>query len=458
LQPTESLADKSIQLEMNPWFFSFDNLAKKAGGPGVQVAQGVAPSNQAGALQRVMDMALFLHDTQNKYYAKFVKAIRDTGYKGPIEGSPWQAPAGLPNYYNLRSDYLAGFIDRHNYGAGDFDGTNLSPGLGLFSIGLQQVLDRPFTLSEWTNVHPNHYLAEAPALVAVYGMGLQGWDGSYQFTSEVGPGYSAFVGRPAFQVWRTDVPANAGQYPALSRMIYRGDVKESDPISIRKVSLEELEQGNLSFSDKVVQNGDVKSFSGVTTPETMLAGRCVVQFTDKPEPSVLPDLTKYQKGAITTSTTGQLAWDATNPDHCSFTVDTPGTKAIVGFAKDKTAKLGDVTLTSHNPYVSLFLTSLEKAADLTTTKSALVSIISRNTTTGLKIFTIDNHILDQGNAAGPIVLEPVQADIAFSGRTVSAVNVLDVDGKRTEATVPVDNGVIHLDTGRDKTMYYEIVF
>ena len=440
LKAGETLEAKNIRIVSNPWEFGSDNL----------------PGKNGGDRQRLLDNAHFFHDTQNKFYAKFVKAIRDAGYKGPIEGSPWQAPSGIPHYYNLRSDYLAGFIDRHNYGNNKFDGTELRPGLGFFSTGLQQVIDRPFGLSEWINCFPSHYQAEAPSMVAVYGFGLQGWDASFEFTSIAKGGFHEGVGGLPWSVWHVDTPANMGQFPALARMIYRGDVKEADVISARKVSLEELEKGQLSFSDKVTQNGDVKTFAGAVPPEAMLAGRCVVQFTDKPEPSIFPDLTKYKKGAIITSSTDQLTWDASNPDRCSFTVNTPGTKAVVGFADGKVATLGNVTLTSHTPYISLFLTAMTKSETLDNAKSALISIISRNTTPGLKIWTIGNKILNEGK--GAFVLEPVLADIKINGRSIEVVNVLDADGKRTNTTVPVKDGLIQLDSGRDKTMYYEVVF
>ena len=456
LKPTETLEAKNVKLNINPWFLSEDNLSKRST-IGIQTEPNVFPKDQDGATRRLMDTALFLHDTQNKFYSKFVKAIRNAGYKGPLEGSPWQATSGVPHYYNLRSDYLVGFIDRHNYSSNKFDGTELRPGLGFFSTGLQQVIDRPFGLSEWTGCFPGHYQAESPDLVAIYGFGLQGWSSSFQFTSSAKPAFSLGVGTHPYGAWQCDTPANMGQYPTLARLIYRGDVKEADVISTRKISVEELEKGQLSFSDKVVQNGDVKSFTGSVPPEAMLAGRCVVQFTDKPEPSTFPDLAKYQKGPFTISSTEQLIWDATTPDHCSFTVNTAGTKAIVGFADGKVATLGDVTLTSHGPYISLILTALEKTETLANAKSALISIISRNTTKGLKLSTIDNVILDP-NKDGGVVLEPVKADVAIKGRTIRSVNILDVDGKRTSSTVPVANGTVHLDTGRDKTMYYEIVF
>lgn len=453
----ETLEAKNVFLRINPWFMGSDNLSKKAA-KGVQTREGVVPSNQDGAVRRLMDAAAFLHETQNKFYTKFAKAIRGTGYKGPICGSPWQAVSGVPHYYNLKSDYLAGFIDRHNYGATQLNATLLSPGLGMFSTGLQQVLDRPFALSEWTNVFPSHYLAEGPAMMAVYGMGLQGWDASYEFMSEPSAIYAPTVGNPPWNGFKVDLPVQMGQFPALARMIYRGDIKEGDVISSRKVSKMDLEKGELPFSDKVQQSGDVKTFTGAVPPEAMLAGRCVVEFTDKSEPPVIPDLAKYRKGAITTSNTGQLAWDATTPEQCSFTVNTAGTKALVGFAENKKAELGNVTLTSHAPYISLFVTALQKGETLENAKSALVTIVSRNTTRGLKFSTIDQRVLSVGDPKGPVLMEPVKADVAIKGRNIVQVNVLNADGVRTEQRVPVTEGAFQLDTGRDKTMYYEIVF
>src|SRR6185312_16565964 len=125
LKPTETLASSNIDVQLNPWFYSEDHLPKTSG----------------GEHQRLLDMAAFLHHCQDEYYGRFVKAIRAAGYKGPINGSPWQAPSGLPNYYNLKSDYEAGYIDRHNYFGGHVSDTMLSsPGSGYLSSGLQQVI------------------------------------------------------------------------------------------------------------------------------------------------------------------------------------------------------------------------------------------------------------------------------------------------------------------------------
>src|SRR5262249_56072364 len=97
-------------------------------------------------------------------------------------------------------------------------------------------------------------------------------------------------------VWEADVPTSLGQYPALARMIYRGDVQEGEVISVRRVSKDDLAEGRFSFSEKVEQHGDVKSFDGSVASEALAAGRVVVEFTDKSQPSLLPDLTRCRRG------------------------------------------------------------------------------------------------------------------------------------------------------------------
>jgi len=435
----ESLAARNIVPQTNPWFFGDDHL----------------PGQKGGARQRLLDAAQHFHELQNRFYGRFAKAIRDAGYKGPLCGSPWQAPSMAPHYYNLRSDYLVGYIDRHNYsGGGLFDSMLAKPGSGYFSTGLQQVVDRPFGFSEWITVYPSLYSAEGPAMMAAYGMGLQGWDASYEFQSQSAPRlFSDRVGWPPWGVWEADVPAQLGQYPALARMVLRGDVKESEVISSRRVSLEELAAGAFSFSDKVVQQGDVKSFGGSVPAEALAAGRVVVEFTDKPQPSTFPDMAKYRKGTAIISATKQLVWDTAGQGY--FTVNTAGTKAVVGFAEGKTLALSDVTIAVASPYASIFLTALEKGATLATARGALLCAVARNSNSGFKYFVIDSKTIDNGK--GPILLEPVKATLTLSGRKVTVVHVLDHDGRRTDRTLPVENGRFTIDGAKDKALYYEVV-
>jgi hypothetical protein len=443
LRSGETLAGASIVPQLNPWFFGEDHL----------------PGQKGGARRRLLDTAAFLHEVQDRFYGRFVKAIRDAGNRGPINGSPWQAPSMLPHYYNLYSDYKAGYIDRHNYfggqGAEMFASMLTRPGSGYFGSGLQQVIDRPFGLSEWINVYPNVYGAEGPAILAAYGMGLQGWDASYEFQSQAARRtFDDIAGQFPWGVWEADVPTSLGQYPALARMIHRGDVKEGDVISVRRVSPADLAEGRFNFSDKVEQHGDVKSFSGSVPPEALAAGRVVVEFTEKSQPSQLPDMSRYAQGGVIRSVTGQLAWDTS--DRGFFTVNTAGTKAVVGFAEGKEQTLGDVKIKLDCPFASLFLTALDRGTDLANGKHALITALARQGNTGFRYFAPDNKVLKNGGP--PILLEPVKATVSVGGRTIAAVNVLDHDGRPTGRTLPVTDGRFVLDGARDKAIYYEVVF
>lgn len=440
LKAGESLGARNLVPETNPWFFGEDNLPKQKGGD----------------RQRLLDAAQHLHELQNQFYSRFVKAIRAAGYQGPLNGSPWQAPSMVPHYYNLRSDYLVGYIDRHNYFGGKLSDSMLAkPGSGYFSSGLQQVVDRPFGLSEWIHVYPSLYSAEGPAILAAYGFGLQGWDASYEFQSQSSRRlFSERVGWPPWGVWEADVPTQLGQYPALARMILRGDVKEGEVISVRRVGLADLAEGKFDFSDKVSQQGDIKTFGGTVPPEALAAGRVVVEFAEAARPSTFPDLTKYRQGSVIVSSTKELAWETAGQGF--FTVNTPGTKAVVGFAAGKELALDNMHIQVQSPYASLFMTALDRQATLANTKSALLCAVARNCNSGFKYFVVDQKTIENGR--GPILLEPVRATVVLSGRPIAQVNILDHDGRRTDRTLPVQAGRFTLDGAKDKALYYEVVF
>jgi hypothetical protein len=291
--------------------------------------------------------------------------------------------------------------------------------------------------------------------MAAYGLGLQGWDASFEFGSA--PRRQTFNDRAGWQpwgVWEADVPTSLGQFPTLARMIYRGDVQEGEVISTRRVSADNLAKGEFNFSDKIQQAGDIKSFDGSVSPESLSMGRCVVEFTDKTQPSTFPDLTRFRDGTAIVSATKQLRWDTS--DRGFFTIDTPGTKGVVGFAQGKPQQLGDVMIELTSPYASVLLTALDKSSHLGTTKRALLSVVARNCNTGFKYFAINQRILENGH--GPILLEPVKATVAISDRPIAAVHVLNHSGQRTGQRLDVQAGRFEIDGTRDRALYYEVEF
>jgi len=415
------------------------------------------------------DMATFLFEQQNKFYKKFTKAIRSTGYKGLITSSNWQAGSGASHYYNLYTDYETGMIDRHNYFGGGTGHTlepgkfnNASmlnyPGSGLLGSGMQQISDRPFSLSEWLSIIPNEWTAEATPIIAAYGMGLQGWDASFSFDSQT-PYFTSTIEVPNKywpSVYNIMSPTNLLLYPAIARMIYRNDVKEGEIISKRYVSLSELKKGNLGFKEIVNQQGDMKSFDGTIRDEALAIGKVVIEFTDKIKEAKILKLSNYwdEENKIIKSISNELEWHYSGQGY--FTINTEGTKAVIGFAKGKNIQLDYMSVKINNPFAVVIFTSLDKDKSIQESKHILVTTMARAKNTGMKYNNDKTELLEVGHT--PILLEPVVVEISFIKFNVSKAIVLNHNGDRTKikiTTATKENSIL-LDGKKYKTMYYEI--
>jgi hypothetical protein len=450
-QKDESLAARNIYPIAHYWWYGHQGLEDQTRNKGVR--------------QRLLDSAEFLHETQNRFYRRFVDAIRKAGYRGPLVGSPWQAGDNISHYYNLRSDALVGVVDRHNYfGGGDspmkpgpFDNSSMlgQPGSGLLSTGMQQVAGHPFQLSEWIGIVPNEWLAEGTPIIAAYGLGLQGWDASYHFANDLDRFSDTLAIRDNWGIWNVDSPTQLGLYPAVARMVLRKDVAEGKLVHTRNVSLDDLRKGQLGFREDVEQRGDVKSIKGDVPLEALAVGRVEVAFNEKSKPTPPADLSRFVSGNTTRSTTGQLSWTRDGAGKGFFTIDTAGTKALVGFAPSRSFDLGGVQIRTDNPFATIFVTSLQKDRSLRDARSALITVMARARNTGMR-YSADGKALDAVGTA-PIILEPVRASITLN-RPARTVNILDHDGRRTGRSLPVKGRSINLDGATDKTMYYEVVY
>ncbi len=411
----------------------------------------------------LLDMANFLHGQQLAFYSRFEDSIRATGYRGPLVGSCWQAGAGISHFYNLHADYVTGIIDRHNYFGGgtghrlvtgEFknDAMVSKPGTGLLSTGFQMVADRPFAFSEWMSLPPNEWIAEGPLIIAAYGMGLQGWDASYSFAVDY-PYFTSTIHTPG--VYNVTSPTQIALYPALASMMYNHDVREGKVISERNVHIPSLAEGKLGFQDIQEQKHDIKAFGGVVPKEALAIGKVLVNFTDAFQPTVASDLSAYHDTVknMVSSTTEQLKWHYGHKGY--FTLNSPGTKAFVGFSNGQKHELGNTRMEVNTPFAVVLLSSLEKGKNLEDCKNALVTTIARVRNSGMEFNEDMSEIIDVGEA--PVLMEPVKASIGLS-RPVMAVHVLSHTGQRTGKKVPVSNGEILLDGANHKAIYYEIQF
>lgn len=445
----ESLEARNILPIGNPWFF--DN----------QIPNGTNA-------RRLQDTAEFLLESQNNYYRRATEAIRATGYQGPIIASNWQAGEKTAHFLNLWSDAQFGIVDRHNYLAGAagrpdhemhtgfpfLNSTSLSePGSALLSTGMQQVAGHPFSLSEWLAIPPLEWAAAETAIIAIYGMGLQGWDMSYFFASN-GDGFSPTLQFPGSKKFNNLTAHGIGMFPVLSRMVLRGDIKEGDVVANRRLSLDQAIRQTYDFTNTTTQEGDLKGFTGTPGHHALAVGRVLIDFTKEDSTSEIQNIEPQRSGDTWTSTTGQLRWTAPGGYQTGhITVDSAGTQGVLGFAPLEPQKLGQMTITPKDRYSVVMATAMEPDRDLSNCDEALVLAISRVRNTGMKL----GHglILDIGKA--PTILEPVRATIEFQ-RTPKSVTPLDADGRAREGTATLKGNVLELDTAEHKSIYYLVKF
>ncbi|MDP6634026.1 MAG: hypothetical protein QGG42_03940 [Phycisphaerae bacterium] len=440
----ESWEKKTIAPAGNPWFWDPAQLA----------------GSQKAKRRRALDTMRFLYEIQNEFYDRYVKAIRDAGYEGEILSSNWQAGRAYSHYYNLHSDWRIGLIDRHNYFGGG-SGAKINsvtmlrmPGSGLLSTGMQQAEDRPFMLSEWIHVTPNEWGVEGPAILGAYGMGLNGWDVSYMFQNRDAGKFSERIGK---ERWDVAAPNVMGVFPAVARQVLRGDVTESNVVVRRNVHIGSLADGKLGFADKVTQQHDVKTFDSDKAPAASLAvARCVVKFTDTHLPTGAFDISKYFRNGAYASSTRQLRWiPGKRKLDGHFTIDSPATKAVVGFAAGQNCKLGDVTIAPQSRFGAIYVTARDAGTTIASADTLLVTAVARARNTNMRVY-LDTRILDRGKA--PVVMEPITARIEIRRKGSPVVHVLDHAGRKTGRTLPVTNGTFKIDGARDKTCYYLVSY
>lgn len=393
------------------------------------------PPSYAGKAphQRALDQMNFLYSVQKDFYGRFAQAVRATGYKGCLVGSGWQASNWHGHLLNVLSDWEVGAIDRHNYNIADLR----NPGRGLMSAGFQAVLDRPFALTEWSGGYRVGMSVDLP-MVAIYGMGLQGWDMSMCF-GWAKNGVTDHVNN--LNGYANDFNA-LNQFPAMARLVRRGDVKEGDVVGNRRISLPALlEKGDVGFEESfsLLGGANNKSFNPAVPTESFAAGRVVLEFVDGPVAQPVIDRSAPyidRQAKIVRSTTGQLLWHMTGSGF--FTANTPGTKAVVGYTGGQPQVLGEVTIQTPNPVAQIYVTALGKNETVADARKLLVTTLARNVDQGTKFDELSfQPVVSPPSRKGPLLIEPVKATIELKGKKTAKVFALDHDGRKPANAQPL---------------------
>lgn len=415
-----------------------------------------------GQTKRAGDYIEFLAEMQRRLFEQCQKAMREAGYKGVTVTTAWQVGGAATDPANTWTDTAADMIDRHNYAGGGEGGHSITegkvnneshlgkPGSGIFSIGMKQVENKPFSVTEWTQSAPNQWKAECAPILAFYGMGLQGWDASYHFIQS---GTRLGDGWPNMSSYASDTPHYIGQFPALAFALYKGHISESPLVAARRLSKEDLFTGKDALKQDFTKGGyDVKTLvsNGGTPAEAFAVGRVTVAFDGGKGQQ--PDFAKFwsESNKVIRSATGEMTWDYGRE---VITIHTPKTQAVIGKTGNGSFQLPGVTASFKTPFVSVIFTPLDDQP-LAESKRILITALAQDKQTGSKYTSEGTQLEATGTA--PLLLEPVQATLKFAGPKPAQVRALDHYGVPTGKTVPVGtDGSISID-GTYRAYYYEV--
>ena len=203
---------------------------------------------------RGQDQMRFCLELEEKYWAGCRAVLRKAGVRVPIAATNWQAHGFATRVHMLGQSKLD-YVDRHGYwdhpqGEGNLKwqiataqfhnqpmvkavraDQDMLRYLGVGNLvtekAWEQVLGLPMTVSEWNTCLPNEYSLEGTGLMAAYGL-LQGWDASLEF-GYFSPDWPRGLGNGSFDLLGN--PPQILQFPAVSVMWHRQDVKEAEVVA-----------------------------------------------------------------------------------------------------------------------------------------------------------------------------------------------------------------------------------
>jgi hypothetical protein len=415
---------------------------------------------------RKSDQTEFLHQKLTGFYSRSYNYLREIGCKQAIAGSNWRGHSYSMRHI-LEADSHMDFLDQHDYFDHPQGGWNTdvavqhnesmlkSPQAGLIgNLAPRQVINRPYTVSEWNIGAWNEHLMEASFSMISVGL-LQGWDGLIQFVllPRRAPREKTTLSDGFFNVGEN--PSVIMQYPTLSRMWHRKDITESEPVFIRRISPEQLHMPGpipsrfmpeAFFLSHGPEIPDEDEYGHMLSVVGKVGNEFVAQTTPHYEKEGISSYLD-QKGKTARSMTGELTW---NWGQGYMLINTPKTQGICGYIGGINIAAENVSISSQTQYGLIILTTVEDASVISKSKRLLLTALGRARNTGTvygnaadRDKTTDRHatsvslppehrvaVLELGEA--PIITEPVtgKISIALNQPGKAKVYVLDDLGNR----------------------------
>ncbi|HTY89025.1 MAG TPA: carbohydrate binding domain-containing protein [Candidatus Acidoferrum sp.] len=299
-----------------------------------------------GTQEARRDWLRFLRDLEYAYFDAMVGHVRtNCGYTGLIFGT---IMACSPATVQSRLDVIDGhaYWQHPQFPGVPWDPVNwFQPNLSmvntvgddntLASLARQRIKGKPFTVTEYEHPAPNYHGAESPLLLAAYA-GLQDWDGLWLFAYGPGNDMSPMGFVPSyFEI--AQHPTKMANLLLAANLFRRGDVRPAaQEITMALTPDRELDLLQNTWAWNLFSSSQlgVPSRLAFTNRLSTSVGTNATGLTTPPPAPA---------GTVLTSDTGELQWDLSRPNNGLVTADTARTKALIGFADNRSVALNQLT-------------------------------------------------------------------------------------------------------------------
>ncbi len=415
--------------------------------------------------QRVADLFRFYAGVDESYFTGMRSFLREQiGVKTMITGTaPWWAYLG-----DVATQAKLDYVDGHYYwdhpwwpAGREWQPTgwqiNNKPWINQIedfsSPASQAVEGKPFTVSEFNEVFPNRYALEGPLLAAVIA-NLQDWDAFYLFDYAgnardfAAPYTSSFFSQ-------SGNPVKSAQLPVCSRIFLGKQSATASATVAVELNRDELSAG---YAKGLVNASGFLESKGLDR-RTYLKERLRIRSFDQSEP--VPAEHTLPAGNVT-SANGELHWKRDNPEAGYLVVRGSSVQGAIGFIKTGLVDLGewDFQVGDSSPNHMAILLQARDGVALRESRRMILTIWTEHQNTGMA-WNAGQTSVDNRWGTAPTILRPAQADVTlrFAGMRSLQLFPLDERGARKTALTPDvvgDARRFHIDTGRDRTVWYEI--
>jgi len=405
----------------------------------------------------------FLLALEKRYWTEMATFLRqECQVKCPITGTQM---GYTPPQTHAAMDYYDGHAYWHHpwFPGRPWDGHNWwvtnqsmvdSDGGVLPGLAAQRVRGAPYTVSEFNNPAPNTYAAEGLLLLAAYGA-LQDWDGIFNFSWNHSDQWQVHRIPNFFDI--KSHPVKLVTLPAVAALFRRGDVsparQELFAVADEAAVLEQaVATGNPAAGGHATRLG--------IPAQAALTHRLSVTLQ---EPTSAPQQPAYTVPGepLFVSDTGQLRWDRRDRRRQHVVINTPRSKAVIGFCDGQEFDLEPVRLRvgqTRQGWSAITLTAMT-GGGFDRPGLLLLTATGYAENPGWGWETEGDRVTVRSQWGGePSQCEGIPAQIDFRIPASVRAWALDERGQRkAEVPVKVVNGTARLEIGPAfETLWYEV--